>query len=80
MDEITVTIINDSTFDHTYSIKDGVSGATSTHFIVAGGQINISLRSNHALDDGYGDLYWQQDGSGAVNHRGLLRDGESVSL
>lgn len=80
MDNLTITVRNISTFDHMYDFKDGVSGRTWTQPIAAGESAKITLASNHSLDDGYGDLNWHQDGSGAWNHHGQLRNGESVTL
>ena len=80
MAQITVTVTNSGSFDHTYELKDGVSGRAWTQAIGAGGSVPVSLQSNQSLDDGYGDIYWRASGNSTWNHSSMLRNGEKVTL
>jgi hypothetical protein len=80
MADITITVTNHGSFDHTYEFKDGVSGRTWSQPVGAGASAQVSLHSNQSIDDGYGDLYWRPSGNSTWNHSSMLRHGEKVSL
>jgi hypothetical protein len=80
LDYITVTVRNTSIFDHTYDMVDKNDGRTWSQFVAASGHSSIRLKSNHALDDGYGDLLYRIQGSSGWIENGLLRNGETITL
>jgi hypothetical protein len=80
MTNISVTATNDGFSDHTYHIIDVVADTQWDVSVRAHDSTVLALRSDQALDDGYGHFTSEQVGSGVVVDHALLRDGENASL
>ena len=74
-----VTATNDSAFANTFDFRDAFRDLGTLAFTPHESK-PIYLKSNHALTDGYGDLYYKKAGSGVWTHSGQKRNNEKVSL
>lgn len=63
-----------------YEMRDNGDGRIWTQIITPGQTVHISLQSNQAVEDGYGDLEYRLRGGDAWRSASRLRNGQEITL